>query len=92
MDDLTEKEALIDKLVSREATATADVGFASKQQDKDKEMAEDVRKKAMENVREMKQRKSEKDGSSKRRKSGQRCAQPLVDFLREKADADREVR
>ena len=52
VDDLTEKEALIEELVSREATATADADFASKQQDKDKETAEDVRKKAMENLRE----------------------------------------
>lgn len=92
VDDLTEREALIEELVSREDTATADADFASKQQDKDKETAEEIRKKAMENLRETNKRKSEKDGSPKRRKSGQRCAQPLVDFLREKADADREVR
>lgn len=92
VDDLTEREALIEELVSREDTATADADFASKQQDKDKETAEDIRKKAMETLRETKKRKSEKDASPKRRKSGQRCAQPLVDFLREKADADREVR
>jgi len=63
-----------------------------KQQDKDRETAEDIRKKAMENLREKKKRKSEKDRSPKRRKSGQRCVQPFVDFLREKADADRKVR
>jgi len=92
VDDLTERDAPIEELVSREDTATADADFASKQQDKDKETAEDIRKKAMETLRETKKRKSEKDASPKRRKSGQRCAQPLVDFLREKADAHREVR
>ena len=33
MDDLTEREALTEELVSRENTATADADFASKQQD-----------------------------------------------------------
>lgn len=40
--------------------------------------AEDIRKTAMENLRETKKRKSEKYGSApKRRKSDQRCAEPL---------------
>ena len=95
VDDLTEKEVLIEELVSREDTATADADHTAKRQDKDKETAEDIRKKAMESLKETKKRKSgndENDGSPKRRKSGQRCAQPLIDFLREKSDADREVR
>ena len=95
VDDLTEKEVLIEELVSREDTATADADHAAKQQDKNKETAEDIRKKAMESLKETKKRKSgndENDGSPKRRKSGQRCAQPLIDFLREKSGADREVR
>ena len=89
VDDLTEREAPVEELVSREDTATADADFVSKQQDKGKETAEHIQKKAMENLRETKKGKSEKDGSPKRRKSGQRCAQPLVDFLRDKTDADR---
>ena len=68
VDDLTEREALIEELVSREDTAAADADFVTKQQDKDKETAEDIRKKAMETLRETKKRKSEKDGSPKRRK------------------------
>lgn len=61
-------------LVSREDTATADADSASKQQEKDKETADDIPKRAMENLRETKKRKSRKYGSPKRRKSGQRSA------------------
>ena len=81
MGDLTEKEALVEELVLREDTVTAEMDSASKQQEKDKETAEDIRKKAMENLRETKKWKSEKECSPKRRKSGQRHAQPFIDFF-----------
>ena len=52
-----------------------------------------MRKKAMETLGETNKRKSEsKDGSTSKRDKSGRCAKPLVDFLREKSDADREIR
>ena len=92
VNDLTEKEALIEELVSRGDIVTAsEAETASKQQEK--ETAENMRKKAMETLGETNKRKCErKDGStSKRGKSG-RCAKPLVHFLREKSEADWEIR
>ena len=87
---LTEKEALIEELVSREdvhATAS-EAETASKQQEK--ETAENMRKKAMETLGETKKQKSEsKDGSTGKRATSGRCAKPLVDFLREKSEVDR---
>ena len=63
VDDLKEKEVLIEELVSREDTATAlEAETASKQQEK--ETAENMRKKAMETLGKTNKRKSEsKDGS-----------------------------
>ena len=92
VNDLTEKEALIQELVSREDTATAsEAETASKQHEK--ETAENMRKKAMETLGETNKRKSKsKDGSTDKRSKTSRCAKPLVDFLREKSEADREIR
>ena len=91
VEELTEKESLIEELVEREDTIKAKVESASKQQLKDNETAEDVRKKAMKSLKETKKFNSAEGGASpKRRKS--RRAEPLVDFLREKAAADREIR
>ena len=92
MNDLTEKEALIEKLVSREDNATAsEAETASKQQEK--ETAENMRKKAMETLGETNKQKSEsKDGSTGKRGKSGRCAKPLVDFLKEKSAADRKIR
>ena len=78
-------------LVGREDTIHAKAESASKQHLKDNETAEEIRKKAMESLKETKKRNSDEGGASpKRRKS--RRAEPLVDFLREKAAADREIR
>ena len=86
VEELTEKESLIEELVDREDTIHAKAESASKQQLKDNETAEDIRKKAMERLKETKKRNSDEGGASpKRRKS--RRAEPLVDFLREKAAA-----
>ena len=91
MKELTEKESLIEELVEREDTIHAKAESASKQHLKDNETAEDIRKKAMESLKETKKRNSDEGGASpKRRKS--RPAEPLVDFLRKKAAADREIR
>ena len=92
VNDLTEKEALIEELVSREDTATAsEAETASKQHEK--ETAENMRKKAMETLGETNKRKSKsKDGSTDKRGKSGRCTKPLVDFLREKPEADREIR
>ena len=81
----------ITELVGREDTIHAKAESVSKQHLKDNETAGDIRKKAMESLKETKKRNSDEGGTSpKRRKS--RRAEPLVDFLREKAAADREIR
>ena len=57
----------------------------------DKENAEEVRLKAMERMGQTKKRKgSESDETAA--KTTKRCAQPLIDFLQEKASAERELR
>ena len=82
---------MIEELVEREDTVHAKAESASKQQLKDNETAEDIRKKATESLKETKKRNSDDGGASpKRRKS--RRTEPLVDFLREKAAPDREIK
>ena len=89
--ELTKKESLIEEFVERDDTIQAKAESASKKQLKDNETAEDIRKKAMESLKETKKRNSDEGGASpKRRKS--RRAEPLVEFLREKAAADLEIR
>ena len=51
MEELTEKESLIEELVKRKDTIEAKAESASKQQLKDNETAEDIRKKAMESLK-----------------------------------------
>ena len=70
VEELKEKESLIEELVEREDTIQAKAESASKQQLKDNETAEDIRKKAMESLKETKKRNSDEGGASpKRRKS-----------------------
>ena len=52
VEELTEKESLIEELVEREDTIKAKAESASKQQLKDNEPAEDIRKKAMKSLKE----------------------------------------
>ena len=89
VNDLTEKEALIEELVSREDTATAPKAeTTSKQQENG--TAENTRKKPMQTLGETNNRKSESnDRSTGKRGKSDRCAKPL---LREKSEADREIR
>ena len=65
VEELTEKESLIEELVEREDTIQAKAESASKQQLKDNETAEDIRKKAMESLKETKKRNSDEGGASK---------------------------
>ena len=93
VEDLTEKEVLIEELIEREDTVKPDDNRLSVQQDKDK--AEDIRKKAMESMGETKKRKLSRgttDEDQPTTAGRKRCAQPLVDFLRENANAERELR
>ena len=95
VEDLIEKEALIEELIEREDTIEPDDNRLSIQQDKDK--AEDIRKKAMESMEleETKKRKLSRgttDEDQPTTSGRKRCAQPLVDFLRENANAERELR
>ena len=64
---------------------------ASKQQLKDNKTAEDIRKKATESLKETKKCTSDEGGASPKCCKSRR-AEPLVDFLLEKAGADREIR
>ena len=93
VEDLTEKEVLIEELIEREDTIKPDDNRLSVKQDKDK--AEDVRKKAMESKGETKKRKLSRgttDEDQPTISGRKRCAQPLVDFLRKNANAEREPR
>ena len=91
----SERDVLIEELVEREKSSRQDSTTALKQ--KDKESAEDIRKKALETMGQTKKRKSEEnedDGQPcpKKRKANRRCSEPLIDFLQEKSTADREFR
>ena len=93
VEDLTEKEVLIEELIEREDTIKPDDNRLSVQQDKDK--AKDIRKEAMESMGETKKRKLSRgttDEDQPTTSGRKRCAQPLVDFLRENANAERELR
>ena len=95
VEDLTEKEVLIEELIEREDTIKPDDNRLSVQQKNDKDKAEDIRKKAMESMGETKKRKLSRGTTDEDRPttSGRkRRAQPLVDFLRENANAERELR
>lgn len=92
--ELTEKEVLIEELIEREDTIKPDDSL-SVQHKNDKDKAQDIRKKAMESMGETKKRKLPRGTTNedKPTTSGRkRCAQPLVDFLRENANAERELR
>ena len=81
-------EGITDRGVSGERRYhTSKAESASKQQLKDNETAEDIRKKAMESLKETKKRNSDEGGASPKR-----CKSRLAEFLREKAAADREIR
>ena len=67
----------------------------SVQHKNDKDKAEDIRKKAMESMGETKKRKLSRgttDEDQPTTSGRKRCTQPLVDFLRENANAERELR
>ena len=85
-------EAIVLTLNGLEYQETAsEAKTESKQQEK--EMAENMRKKAMESLGQMNKRKFEsKDGSTGKEGKWGRCAKPLTEFLREKSEADREIR
>ena len=94
VEDLTEKEVLIEVLIEELIdTIKPDDNRLSDQQDKDK--AEEIRKKAMESMGETKKRKLSRgmtDEDQPTTSGRKRCAQPLVDFLRENVNAERELR
>ncbi|CAH3184209.1 unnamed protein product [Porites lobata] len=82
-------------LIEREDTIKPDDNRLSVQQKNDKDKAEDIRKKAMESMGETKKRKLSRgttDEDQPTTSGRKRSAQPLVDFLRENANAERELR
>ena len=66
VEELMEKESLIEELVEREDAIQAKAESALKQQLKDNETTEDIRKKAMESLKETKKRNSEEGGAEYR--------------------------
>lgn len=70
---------------------TAEADQVVTEQKREKDTAEEVRKKAMEKMGETKKRKLSASGDETP-KGRRRCAQPLIEFLQEKAAADRELR
>ena len=95
VEDLTEKEVLIEELIEREDTIKPDDNRLSGQQKNDKDKAEDIRKKAMESMGETKKRKLSRgttDEDQPTTSGRKRRAQPLVDFLHENTNAERELR
>ena len=77
------RSSLIEELVEREDTILAKAESELKQQLKDNETADDIRKKAMESLKEPKKRNSDEVGAS-RKCCRSRRGEPLVDFLQEK--------
>ena len=77
------RSSLIEELVEREDTILAKAESELKQQLKDNETADDIRKKAMESLKEPKKRNSDEVWAS-RKCCKSRRGEPLVDFLREK--------
>ena len=63
VEELMEKESLIEELVKREDAIQAKAESALKQQLKDNETVEDIQKKAMESLKETKKRNSEEGGA-----------------------------
>ena len=59
VEELTEKESLIEELVEREDAIQAKAELASKQELKDNETVEDIGKKATESLKETKKRNSD---------------------------------
>ena len=93
VEEMTEKEVLIEELIEREDTMKPD--GLSVQHTNDKDKAEDIRKKATESMGETKKRKLSRgttDEDQPTTSGRKRFAQPLVDFLRENANAERELR
>jgi hypothetical protein len=92
VEEQTEKEALIEELVNRENTIVAqDSNRASAK--KDRESAEEIRKAAMEAMGKKKRKLTDDEEDEHRpAKSRKRCAQPLLEFLQEKAIQDRQIR
>ncbi|KXJ26900.1 uncharacterized protein LOC110238721 [Exaiptasia diaphana] len=91
VDEPSEKEVLIEELLDRESTTVSQESAASKAT-KDKDQAEEARKSAMERMRQNKcKQKLSDDEDEKPKNSKKRCAQPLVEFLQEKASEDHEL-
>ncbi|CAH3028354.1 unnamed protein product [Porites evermanni] len=69
-------EGITDRGVEREDTIQAKAESASKQQLKDNETAEDIKKKAVESVKETKKRNSDEGGASPKRRKPRRAEPP----------------
>jgi len=93
VEDLTEKEVLIEELIDRRDTIKPDDNL-SVQQTNDKDKAEDIRKKVMESMGKKKKKKEAKiiegnlttDDDQSTNSVRKRCAEPPVDFLRKNAN------
>ena len=93
----TKVETLIEDLIEKEESAATEDQEAKKRATQEQQKAEDVRKKALERYGETKKRKLDKksndeDEEVKPKQRRNTKTQPLVDFLKAKAEQDKEVR
>lgn len=81
VEDLSEKEVLIEELAAKEDSFVDD---SSARKQKEKDDAEDMRKKAMERMGDTKKRKSGEENKDLKAKKPRRGSGELVEYLREK--------
>lgn len=82
VEDLSEKEVLIEELAAKEDSFVDD---SSARKQKEKDDAEDMRKKAMERMGDTKKRKSGEENKDLKAKKPRRGSGELVEYLKEKA-------
>ena len=86
--EMSERDVLIEELCSKEES----LSFNANKKKADKEAAEDIRKKAMERMKETTKRKSSESDTKGSGKKSRRNGGELVDFFREKAKSKQELR
>lgn len=86
--EMSERDVLIEELCNKEES----LSFNANKKKADKEAAEDIRKKAMERMKETTKRKSSESDTKGSGKKSRRNGGELVDFFREKAKSEQELR
>lgn len=86
--EMSGRDVLIEELCNKEES----LSFNANKKKADKEAAEDIRKKAMERMKETTKRKSSESDTKGSGKKSRRNGGELVDFFREKAKSEQELR